>query len=188
MVQTEVGRVLKETEGKMQAAAEAVSQQFATVRTGRAHPSLVDSVKVDYYGTLTPLKQLANITTPEPRLIVVQPWDKEAMAAVEKAIMASDIGITPSNDGKVIRLAMPQLTVERREDLIKVVHKMAEEGKVSIRASRHHANDEGAKLEKDNAMTEDDKFETKDKVQKLTDGYISNTDDLLKEKEKEIRG
>lgn len=188
MLQTEVGRVLKETESKMQAAVEAVQKNFSTVRTGRAHPSLVDGIKVDYYGTLTPMKQLANITTPEPRLIVVQPWDKAAMDAIEKAIMTSDVGINPVNDGKVLRLSMPQLTKERREDLKKVVHKMAEEGKVSIRNTRHHANDEAASLEKKNMMTEDDKFETKDKVQKLTDEYTKKIETLLKEKETEIMG
>ncbi|MBD3380353.1 MAG: ribosome recycling factor [Candidatus Omnitrophica bacterium] len=188
MVQTEVDRVLKETEARMKAAVEAVKSEFSTIRTGRAHPHLVDGIKVDYYGTKTPLKQLANISTPEPRLIVIQPWDKNSMEPIEKAILTSDVGITPTNDGKVIRLSMPQLTSERRQELAKVIHKMAEEGKVSIRGSRHHANDEAAKLEKDKAMTEDDKFLTKDKVQKLTDEYVGKIDELLKEKETEIKG
>lgn len=187
MEQTEVARILKEARGKMEAAAESVKKQFSTIRTGRAHPSLVDGIKVDYYGTKTPLKQLANVTTPEPRLLVIQPWDKAAIAMVEKAIMASDVGITPMNDGKVLRLSMPQLTHERRDELTKVLHRIAEEGKVSVRNSRHHANDEAAKMEKENKMTEDDKFETKDKVQKLTDDFIKNIDTVLKEKELDIQ-
>jgi len=186
MAQTEVDRVIREAEGGMKAALEAVQKQFSTIRTGRAHPSLVEGVKVDYYGTKTPLRQLANIVTPEPRLIVIQPWDKNSMAMIEKAIMTSDVGITPVNDGKVIRLSMPQLTHERRDELAKVLHRISEEGRVSVRNSRHKANEEAAKLEKDNQMTEDDKFLTKDKVQKLTDDYIKKIDTALSEKEKEI--
>ena len=155
---------------------------------GRAHPSLVDSIKVDYYGTNTPIKQLANISTPEPRLIVIQPWDKATMAMIEKAIMTSDIGITPANDGKLIRLSMPQLTQERRDELVKVLHRVAEEGKVSLRNTRHGAIEEASKLEKENKMTEDDKFEAKDKIQKLTDTYKKKIDTILEEKEKEIKG
>lgn len=188
MVRTEIDRILKETEDRMQTALEAVKKQFATIRTGRAHPSLVDAVKVDYYGTKTPLKQLASISAPEPRMIVIQPWDKNAMGPIEKAILASDVGITPTNDGTAIRLSMPQLTQERREELIKVLHRILEEGKVSIRNSRHHAIDEATKLEKDNKMTEDDKFTTKDKVQKLTDVYMKKLEEVLLEKEKEIKG
>ncbi|MGB2601351.1 MAG: ribosome recycling factor [Candidatus Omnitrophota bacterium] len=188
MYETEVDRIVKETKGRMDSAVEAVQKQFSTIRTGRAHPRLVEAVRVDYYGTKTPLKQLANITAPEPRMIVIQPWDKGSMEMIEKAIMVSDIGITPANDGKVIRLSMPQLTHERREELAKVLHKVAEEGRVSVRNSRHQANDEAAKLEKNNQMTEDDKFETKDRVQKLTDEYIKKIDGALKDKETEIKG
>ena len=186
MYDTESDRIVKESESKMQAAIEAVKKQFLTIRTGRAHPSLVEAVKVDYYGTKTPIKQLASINAPEPRLIVIQPWDKASMDAIEKAILASDIGITPTNDGKVIRLSMPQLTHERRDELNKVLHRIAEEGKVSIRNTRHAANEETVKLEKENKMTEDDKFMTKDRVQKLTDEHIKKLEHLLSEKEKEI--
>lgn len=186
MIRTEIDRVVKESELKMKTALEAVKKQFSSIRTGRAHPSLVDSVKIDYYGTKTPLKQLANITIPEPRMIVIQPWDKSSMDGIEKAILTSDIGITPINDGKLIRLAMPQLTKERRVELVKVLHRIVEEGKVSIRNARHHANDVAAKLEKDNKMTEDDKFLTKDKTQKLTDEYTKKLETVLAEKEKEI--
>ncbi|MFH1836501.1 MAG: ribosome recycling factor [Candidatus Omnitrophota bacterium] len=187
MVQTEVDRIIKETEKKMRMAVDSIKHQFSTIRTGRAHPSLVEGVKVDYYGTKTPIKQLASISTPEPRSIVIQPWDKASMEMIEKAIMASEIGITPTNDGKLIRLTMPQLTQERRDELIKVLHRIAEEGKVSIRNTRHHANDEAAKMEKEKKMTEDDKFETKDKVQKITNEYTKNIEEVLEEKEKEIR-
>lgn len=186
MIQTEVDKVVKDSESKMQAAVEAIKKQFSTMRTGRAHPSLVESIKVDYYGTKTPIKQLANIGVPEPRLIVIQPWDKGSMTAIEKAIMSSDVGITPANDGKVIRLSMPQLTHERRDELAKVLHRIAEEGKVSVRNTRHHANDVAAKLEKDKKMTEDDKFLAKDRIQKLTDEYIKKIETVLSDKEKEI--
>ncbi|MDD5633723.1 MAG: ribosome recycling factor [Candidatus Omnitrophica bacterium] len=188
MFQPETEKIVKETEAKMQAALEAVKKQLLTVRTGRAHTSLVEGLKIDYYGTLTFLKQLANITTPEPRLIVIQPWDKGSIAPIEKAILASEIGVMPVNDGKVIRISMPQLTHERREELIKVLHKMVEEGRISIRNSRHHANEVAVKLEKDKKITEDDKFGAKDKVQKLTDMYTQKIEELLKEKEKEIMG
>lgn len=188
MIQTDVEKIVKEAETKMKAAIEAIKKQFATIRTGRAHPSLVEGVKVDYYDTTTPLKQLASIATPEPRLIVIQPWDKGAMSAIEKAIQTSDIGITPVNDGKVIRLSMPQLTQERRDELIKVLHRIAEEARISIRNSRHHANEEAIKFEKDKKLTEDDKFLTKDRVQKLTDKYIGEVETVLAEKEKEIKG
>ncbi len=186
MLQTENDKVIKESELKMKTALEAVKKQFLGIRTGRAHPSLVESIKVDYYGTKTPLKQMANITVPEPRMIVIHPWDKSSMESIEKAILISDIGINPVNDGKLIRLAMPQLTKERREELVKVLHRIMEEGKVSIRNARHHANDTAAKLEKDNKMTEDDKFTTKDKVQKLTDEYTKKMEAVLEEKTKEI--
>ncbi len=188
MYETEIDRIFKESKKKMEAAVESVQHQFATIRTGRAHPSLVEAIRVDYYGTKTPIKQLANISTPDPKSIAIQPWDKSSMELIEKAIMTSDIGINPVNDGKIIRLAMPQLTHERREELIKVMHRIAEEGRISIRNTRHHANDDAAKKEKDNKMTEDDKFTTKDKVQKLTDEYIKKIDSVLSEKEKEIQG
>ena len=188
MYETEIDKIFKESKIKMDQAVESVQHQFATMRTGRAHPGLVEAIRVDYYGTKTPIKQLANLTTPDPKTIVIQPWDKTAMEFIEKAILASDVGIAPMNDGKVIRLTMPQLTHERREELIKVLHRIAEEGRISVRNARHHAIDEAAKMEKDNKMTEDDKFTTKDKVQKLTDDYVKKIDKVLSEKEKEIEG
>lgn len=187
MIQADVNKITKETEEKMKAAVDAVKKQFSTIRTSRAHPSLVEGIKVDYYGTKTPLKQLANVTVPEARLIVIQPWDKVSVPMIEKAVLSSDIGITPQNDGRVIRLTMPQLTEDRREELIKVLHRIAEEGRVSIRNFRHHANDMAAKLEKESKITEDDKFATKDKVQKLTDEHIKSIDTVLLEKERDIK-
>lgn len=186
MIQTEVERIVKESEANMQAAMEAVQKQFSTIRTGRAHPSLVEGIKIDYYGTKTPLRQLANITTPEPRLIVIHPWDKNSMSMIEKAILSSDVGINPINDGKVIRLSMPQLTHERREELNKVLHRISEEGRVSIRNTRHHAKEESVKLEKEKMMTEDDKFLAQERVQKITDEYIKKINNVLSEKEKDI--
>ncbi|MFH1798357.1 MAG: ribosome recycling factor [Candidatus Omnitrophota bacterium] len=187
MIQADVNKITKEAEAKMQAAVDSVKKQFSTIRTGRAHPSLVEGIKVDYYGTKTLLKQLASITAPEARLIVVQPWDKASMPMIEKAILSSDVGITPANDGRAIRLTMPQLTGDRREELIKVLHRIAEEGRVSIRNFRHHANEIAAKCEKEKTMTEDDKFLTKEKVQKLTDEHIKNIDSTLAEKERDIK-
>jgi len=186
MATTEVERIAKESEEKMKAAGESIKKQFLTIRTGRAHPSLVENIKVDYYGTKTILKQLANISAPEARLIVIQPWDKGSVSAIEKAILVSDIGITPMNDGKNIRLTMPQLTHERRDEIKKTLHRIAEEGRISIRNTRHIANDKAEKLEDDNLMTEDDKFTAKDKVQKLTEKYTKIIDEILAQKEEEI--
>lgn len=187
MYETQVSNLLKESEQKMQAAVEAIKKQFGTVRTGRAHPGLVENIKVDYYGSMTPLNQVANISTPEPRLIAIQPWDKNTLGAVEKAILASDVGLTPNNDGKVIRLSMPQLTNERRQELVKVLHRMAEEGKVSIRNTRHEAIDKAEKYEKANEMTEDDKFLAKEKVQEITEKYTDMIKELLQKKEEELQ-
>ena len=150
--------------------------------------AMVDSVKVDYYGAPTPLKQLAAVSTPDARLVVIQPWDKAAMADIEKAILKSDIGITPTNDGKVIRLTIPPLTPERRAELDKVVKKIAEDGHVSVRTARHASRENVRKSEKDKIITEDEKFKTQEEVQKLTDKYIKEIDDLLAAKEKEING
>jgi ribosome recycling factor len=188
MYETGIDKVVKDSRNKMQAAVDSVKHQFATMRTGRAHPSIVEGVKVDYYGTKTPIKQLANISTPDARTIAIQPWDKNTVSEIEKAIQASDVGITPTNDGKVIRLNMPQLTHERRDELKKVLHRVAEEGKVSIRNTRHEALDKATKMEKNNEMTEDDKFLAKDKIQKVTDEHITQIDKVLEDKEKEIMG
>ena len=178
--------IKKETEEKMKKTVEVTRREYATIRTGRASAGLVEGIKVDYYGTPTPLKQLAGILTPEARLIIIQPWDPGAMQSIEKAILASNIGITPNNDGKVIRLSVPPLTHERREELDKVIKKLAEDGRVSIRSIRRDANDHIKKLEKDKSIPEDLRFATQEDVQKLTDKYVGEIDKLLSEKEKEI--
>jgi ribosome recycling factor len=156
------------------------------VRTGRASVALLDGIKVDYYGTATPIAQVANISIPESRLILIVPWDASVIGAVEKAIQKSDLGLTPSSDGKVVRLSIPQLTEERRKELVKVVKKMAEEGKVKLRNARRDANEELKSMKKNNKMAEDELFAAQEEVQKLTDQYIEKTDKILAIKEKEI--
>ncbi len=183
-----VKEILHDTETKMKKTVEATQREFSTIRTGRASSAIVEGVKVDYYGTPTPLKQLAAVSTPDARLIVIQPWDKNAMGDVEKAILKSDIGITPTNDGKVIRLTIPPLTQERRLELDKVLKKIAEDGHVSIRSARHASIENVRKSEKDKIITEDEKFKTQEDIQKLTDKYIKEIDTILAAKEKEIAG
>ncbi|MDD5246973.1 MAG: ribosome recycling factor, partial [Candidatus Omnitrophica bacterium] len=164
--------VLHATEEKMRKAYESVAREYAEVRTGRAHPGLVEGLHIDYYGTPTLLKQLASISVPDAHLITIQPWDVSAIVEIEKAIMKSSIGITPSNDGKVIRLSVPQLSKERRQDLVKVIHKMSEEGRISVRTIRRDAKEHLEKLEKDKLISEDDKFRSIDELQKMVDKYI----------------
>jgi len=183
-----VKEILHDTETKMKKTVEATNREFSTIRTGRASSAIVEGVKVDYYGTPTPLKQLAAVSTPDARLIVIQPWDKNVMGDVEKAILKSDIGITPTNDGKVIRLSIPPLTQERRAELDKVSKKIAEDGHISIRSARHASIESVRKSEKDKIITEDEKFKTQDDIQKLTDKYIKEINNLLAAKEKEIQG
>ncbi|MCM8760862.1 MAG: ribosome recycling factor [Candidatus Omnitrophica bacterium] len=182
-----VKEILHETENKMKKTVEATNREFSTVRTGRASGALVEGLRVDYYGTPTPLKQLAAITTPDARLIVIQPWDKNSLAEIEKTIMKSEIGITPTNDGKVIRLSIPPLTQERRAELDKILKKIAEDGHISIRTARHTAIEAVRKLEKDKLITEDERFKGQEDIQKLTDKYIKEIDNLLAAKEKEIQ-
>jgi len=150
--------ILKDTEHKMKKTVEATQREFSTVRTGRAQSALVEGIAVNYYGAPTPLKQMANIATPEPRLIVINPWDKSVLGEVEKAILKANIGLTPNNDGKVIRISVPQLTQERREELKKVLKSVAENGKISLRTARRASNELLDKLEKEKKITEDDKF------------------------------
>jgi len=180
--------IIADSNAKMNKTVEATLREFSTVRTGRASTSIVDSIKVEYYGTVTPLKQMAAISTPDARLIMIQPWDKAALAEIEKAILKSDIGIAPTNDGKVIRLSVPPLTQERRAELDKVLKKVAEEGRISLRTSRHAAIEHIRKLEHDKAIAEDEKFKLQDEVQKLTDKHIKDIDTVLASKEKEITG
>ncbi|MDP2913649.1 MAG: ribosome recycling factor [Candidatus Omnitrophota bacterium] len=183
-----VKEIFFETELKMKKTVESTQREFATVRTGRASSVLVEGIRVDYYGVSTPLKQLAAVSTPDARLIVIQPWDKNILGEIEKSIQKSDIGIMPTNDGKVIRLSMPSLTLERRSELDKILKKIAEDGHVSIRTARHTSIEHTRKAEKDKQITEDEKFKTQDDIQKLTDKYIKEIDSLLAAKEKDIQG
>jgi ribosome recycling factor len=177
---------LQEADHKMKRAVEVTREEFAGVRTGRATPAILNRVMVDYYGTPTPMNQLASFSVPEPRLLVIQPYDRNAMAAMEKAIMQSDLGITPSNDGQVIRLAFPQLTEERRKDLIRMVHHRAEEGRVAVRNVRRHAKEELERLKKDGEISEDDLNRSEKELQRLTDQHVGEIDELLAHKEREL--
>ena len=161
-------------------------RELTRVRTGRASLSLLDGIRVDYYGTLTPLNQMSSLSVPESRLINVQPWDAGMVKAVEKAILKSDLGITPSSDGKLIRIAIPPLTEERRKQLVKVVHQMCEDHKVAVRNVRRDANDLVRSLKKDGDISEDDAFNAQDQIQEITDEYIKLVGDIYNEKEKEI--
>jgi ribosome recycling factor len=181
-----VKELLHSTEEKMKKAFDSVTREFSEVRTGRANPSLVEGLHVDYYGTPTLLKQLASISVPDQHLIVIQPWDPTVIPELEKAIMKSNLGINPSNDGKVVRLAVPPLSKERRQELVKLVHSMSEEGRVSLRTIRRDAKEAVEKLEKDKLIPEDDKFRGIDELQKLVDKHIAKIDELLKNKEKEV--
>ena len=176
--------VLAQTEARMKKAIEALRKDAASVRTGRAAPSLVESLEADAYGTPTPLIQLAAISAPEPRQIVIQPWDKGLLKAIEKAIIASDLGLSPSNDGALIRLQIPTLTEERRKDLVKQLHKKVEEGRVEVRGLRRHAHDEMRAKEK--GVPADDTKRAEAALQKLTDRYILLCDEIGSVKEKEI--
>ncbi|RLF06633.1 MAG: ribosome recycling factor [Thermoprotei archaeon] len=178
--------ILEEAEKKMQKTVESISGQLARLRTGKASPALLEGIKVDYYGTPTPINQIASISTPEPRLIVVHPWDKSAVAAIEKAIQSSDLGLNPNSDGTVIRIPIPPLTEERRKELLKVAKNIAEEGKVAIRNIRRETIEKIKKMQKDGEIPEDDSYRLQDKVQDLTEKYTKKIDEILKNKEEEI--
>ena len=178
--------VMNETKSKMTNAIQTFSRDLASIRAGRATPSILDKLTIDYYGSPTPVNQVAGISIPEARLIMIQPYDKSVLGDIEKAILKSDLGLSPSNDGSVIRLAVPALTEERRKDLVKQVKKEAEEAKVVIRNIRRDANDEFKKLEKKSEITEDDLRGYTDDFQKLTDDNITKIDEMAKDKEKGI--
>ena len=182
-----IEEIKKNTDAKMQKSLSLFSQELSKLRTGRASPALLEGIRVDYYGSQLPLNQVATISIPEPRLIIIQPWDKTALPNIEKAIFKSAVGLTPNNDGNVIRLAVPPLTTERREELIKLTLRMAEETKVAIRNIRREANNEIKKLEKDKEISEDASYKAHEKIQQSTDDYITKVDAVQKEKEKEIR-
>ena len=176
---------LQQFENKMSKAYEYLAADFATIRAGRANPHILDKIKVNYYGSPTPIQQVGNITVPEPRMIQISPWEKSLIKEIEKAIMASDVGITPNNDGSVIRLVIPELTEERRKELVKEVKKKGEEGKVAVRNIRRDGNDTFKKLAKED-VSEDEIKELEEAIQKLTDKYVKEIDKLVEEKAKEI--
>ena len=178
--------LLKDAEARMGAALEALGREFATVRTGRASTGLLDALRADYYGTPTPLNQMASISVPDAKTLVIQPWEASQLKAIEKAIMASDLGLTPVNDGKIVRLAMPSPTEERRKALAKTVHKIAEESRIVVRNIRREANDRLKALAKDKKVSEDEERRSHDQIQKTTDKFIARVDELLKKKEQEI--
>ncbi|ATH91448.1 ribosome recycling factor [Bacillus glycinifermentans] len=179
-------QVMNETKERMEKAVTAYQRELATVRAGRANPSLLDKVTVEYYGAQTPLNQLSSITVPEARMLIITPYDKTALGDIEKAIQKADLGVTPTNDGSIIRITIPPLTEERRKELVKLVKKYSEDAKVAVRNIRRDANDDLKKLEKNGEMTEDELRSSTEDVQKLTDEYVSKIDEITKDKEKEI--
>lgn len=178
--------IKRKTTEKMDSAIEALKKEFASIRTGRASLALLDGIKVDYYGNLTPLQQLASLSIPESRQIAIQPWEQKIISDIEKAILKSDLGLTPSNDGKVIRINIPPLTEERRKQLVKTIKKFAEDSKIAVRNIRRDANEEIKKLEKEKQISEDETKKFLDEIQKLTDSYVKKIDELTGHKEKEI--
>jgi len=181
-----VEELLSDATSRMEKACETLRREFSGLRAGRATPALLDRVRVEYYGVPTPLNQLATILVPEPRLLVIQAWDKSVIGAVEKAILKSDLGLTPNVDGQIIRLVIPRLTAERRADLIKLVRKLTEEAKVSVRNVRREILEDLRDLEKDSEITEDDLHRAVDRLQKITDGAVDQAEALLADKEREL--
>jgi ribosome recycling factor len=179
-------KYLNELEEELKKSLDSLAKDFGKVRTGRASISLLDSVRVDYFGTPTPLNQLATIAIPESRLITIQPWDSKIIKDIEKAIQKADLGLAPSNDGKIVRVAIPPLTEERRKDMVKLVKKMVETSKISIRNHRRKLNDNLKVLKNDKELSEDDFFKAQEEVQRMTDEYIKKCDDLTKQKESEL--
>lgn len=181
-----IKEIASEAEDKMKKALEVLRKDYGTMRAGRATPALLDKVMVDYYGVPTPINQMANVSVPEPRMLVIQPWDKSVIASIEKAILKSDLGLTPNNDGTVIRLAIPQLTQERRNELVKSAKKKAEDARVAVRNIRRDANDHLKALQKEKEISEDDDKRAQEDIQKLTDKYVKEIDHILEHKEQEI--
>lgn len=181
-----VQEFLDDARDRMGKAAAACKNEFNTVRTGRASTALLDRITVDYYGTVTPLKQLANISAPEPRLLVITPYDKSAIKEIEQSILESELGLNPGNDGNLIRLAIPELTEERRRELVKVVRGLAENGRVAVRNIRRHANHDIKDLQKEGEISEDELHWAEDELQKITDDHVEQVDKILKHKEEEI--
>lgn len=178
--------VIKKCEEKMTKTCENLDGEFSNIRAGRANPNLLNRIMVEYYGTPTPMQQVGNISVPEPRIIQINPWDKSLLKAIEKAILASDLGITPTNDGTSIRLVFPELTEERRKELVKDIKKKGEAAKVAVRNVRRDANDTLKKMEKSTDITEDERKEGEEKIQKMTDKYVAKIDKSVENKSKEI--
>ncbi len=178
--------IVEQVNTKMQTSVDALKRELVKIRTGRASLALLDGIKVDAYGSLLPVDQVGTMTIPESRMIVIQPWDPQMLPVIEKAILSSDLGLTPANDGKVIRLTIPQLTEERRKDLVKQVKKVAEEFKVAVRNVRREANDMLKKLKKDKEISEDDMFRLQEEAQKATDAFVKKIDEIAVGKEKEV--
>lgn len=174
--------IIQQTETKMKKSVESTKREFGEVRTGRAHPGLIEGLHVDYYGAPTLVKQLASITIPDPRTVVIQPWDVSVIPELEKSITNSNLGVMPSNDGKIVRLSIPPLSEERREELKRVVKDMAEQSRISIRTIRRDANERIKKMQSDKTISEDESFKSQESIQKLTDKYIKEIDALLEEK------
>ncbi len=181
-----MNELIKNTEARMDKSINALTREFGTVRAGRANPSVLDKITVDYYGVATPIQQIATVSVPEARILQIQPWDTTTLKLIEKAIQTSDIGINPNNDGRVIRLAFPPLTEERRRDLVKEIKKMAEDSKVAVRSIRRDAIEKLKTMKKDNQITEDDQANGEKKIQNLTDKFCAEIDSLQAVKEKEI--
>jgi len=181
-----LNQIYTETEEKMKKAVEAVQKDLASIRTGRATTALLDGIRVEYYGSAVPLNQVASVSAPEPKLLVIQPWEKKMIEEISRAILKSDLGLNPTSDGNVIRLGIPPLTEERRKDLVKLIKKLAEEGKISIRNIRREANEASDKAEKKKEISEDDNRKSQERIQKLTDRYIEAIDKVVKVKEVEI--
>jgi ribosome recycling factor len=182
----DVKKQYHDTEEKMKKTIEAIRHELAKLRSGRATTSLLDGIKIDYYGTPTPLSQVANVAAPESRMLTVQPWDKTMVAPIEKAIMAANLGLNPANDGHLIRIPIPQLNEERRKELVKLGKKYAEDGRIAIRNVRREANEHIKKAEKNHEVSEDDSKHDQEKIQKMTDDYIQKIDEMIVQKEKEI--
>lgn len=178
--------IIKDAEEKMKKTISVLKQDLSTMKAGRANPSILDRIEVDYYGTMTPLSQMANVSAPEPRILLIQPWDKSSIKNIEKAILVSDLGLNPSNDGNAIRLVIPELTEETRKSIVKNVKKAGEESKVAVRSIRRDANDKVKALKKDNSITEDEAKKAEEDIQKETDSFIKEIEKLVEVKEKEV--
>jgi ribosome recycling factor len=178
--------ILRDAEHKMKNAVSVIQDELASIRTGRANPKLLDRLSVEYYGSSVPLNQLASVSVPEPRMLVLQPFDKSAIASIEKAIMGSDLGLTPSNDGNLIRLAFPQLTEERRKELIRMSKDRGEEGRVAVRNVRRHSKETMERMQREHEISEDDLKRSEKELQRLTDQFVAEVDRILEHKEKEL--